>query len=106
MSEDSKYEAALAVRFDSDAGDDLSVRGYLRQLLLAVWDEGEGFNGKRPFGNSGWEGDISQALAKVGIVDLGIPDEDLYYGNGTVKQYNMAHAFVSDLILYVMRDPV
>jgi len=51
------------VRFTSDAGDDLTCREYLCELLAAVWEQEEGFNGKRPFGNSGWQGDILDALA-------------------------------------------
>lgn len=29
-----------------------SVRGYLKTLLKTLWEEGEGFSGKRPLGNS------------------------------------------------------
>lgn len=60
--------AALEVRFDSDAGDNLSIREYLSKLLLGVWDEGEGFDGKRPFGNSGWESEPIGALGQAGFI--------------------------------------
>lgn len=99
------YEAALAVRFDSDAGDDLTVRGYLRELLSTVWSEGESFDGKRPFGNSGWELDLLVPLAKAGFVDLGPMHSE--YGepyNWTATQVNVASAFVGDLILHALRD--
>lgn len=46
-----------------------TVREYLVALLAAVWDEGEGFDGKRPFGNSGWEGEVLEALDAAGIPD-------------------------------------
>lgn len=59
---------------DNDSGAD-TVRGYLVALLAAVWDEGEGFSGKRPFGNSGWHGDFDQAFIKAGLVP-GQLDED------------------------------
>lgn len=50
-----------------------TVRDYLTSLLLAVWDEEEGFSGKRPFGNSGWSSDIIDALIAA---DLAGEDDD------------------------------
>jgi hypothetical protein len=46
-------------------------------LLKALWEEGEGFSGKRPLGNSGWEYDLYKPLVKAGIVD-GSFDEEGY----------------------------
>jgi hypothetical protein len=57
---------------DSGAG---TVRGYLVKLLASVWEEGEGFSGKRPFGNSGWQSDFYPALISAGIIE-GTLDED------------------------------
>jgi hypothetical protein len=34
--------------------------------------EGEGFDGKRPFGNSGWDSDLFKPLIKAGLVAGGI----------------------------------
>lgn len=45
-----------------------SVRDYLKMLLRTLWREGEGFSGKRPFGNSGWESEIYAALVISGAV--------------------------------------
>lgn len=45
-----------------------TIRGYLKALLYALWEEGEGFSGKRPFGNSGWEFELYRALIKGGAV--------------------------------------
>lgn len=53
---------------ENDAGA-LTVREYLVKLLLEVWQEGEGFSGKRPFGNSGWENELVTPLAENGIED-------------------------------------
>lgn len=50
--------------FDSD----LTIRGYFRELLLTLWREGEGFSGKRPFGNSGWQHDLYAPLIRLGQV--------------------------------------
>lgn len=48
---------------DNDSGAN-TVRGYLKALLFTLWEEVEGFSGKRPFGNSGWDNDIAFALVK------------------------------------------
>lgn len=46
-----------------------TVRDYLKRLLSTVWVEDEGFDGKRPFGNSGWKYDVYAALIKAGVID-------------------------------------
>ena len=45
-----------------------TVREYLILLLQRLWEEEEGFSGKRPFGNSGWKFEIYAALVDEGIV--------------------------------------
>jgi|SRR5688572_24111405 len=52
---------------ENDSGAD-NIGGYLRELLLTLWQEGEGFSGKRPFGNSSWEWDLWRALVKGGAI--------------------------------------
>lgn len=103
----SDYEKALSLRFDSDAGDDLTVRGYLRELLATLWSEGESFSGKRPFGNSGWEYDLYKPLGKAGMIDLGpvVYEDDSFPWAPTREQEVKAAAYVSDLILYALREP-
>jgi len=54
-----------------------TIRSYLIRLLSDVWKDGEGFNGKRPFGNSGWESDLMTPLVRAGLVE-GKLDEDGY----------------------------
>ncbi len=93
---------ALEVRFDSDAGDDLTVRQYLHALLSTVWSEGECFSGKRPFGNSGWEHELYAPLAKAGFIDLGELDEDGESYDYSREQEQAAHAYVLDLIAAAM----
>jgi hypothetical protein len=92
------FAAALALRFDSDAGDDLTVKQYLHALLRTLWDEQESFSGKRPFGNSGWDFDLYAPLAKAGFIDLGPLGEDGEPYKWTAEQINLAHAYVHDLI--------
>lgn len=59
---------------ENDSGAN-TIRGYLKKLLATLWEEGEGFDGKRPFGNSSWESDLEAALVKAGLVK-GVVDED------------------------------
>src|SRR6185503_13299798 len=88
-----RLPAALEVRFDSDAGKDLSVREYLAALLLGVWKEGEGFDGKRPFGNSGWHYELCKPLVRAGFIK-GKLDADGYIEDVE----DGAKAFVTSLI--------
>lgn len=52
-----------------------NVRGVLRDLLVSLWDEGESFDSKRPFGDSGWQLDIATALGEAGLIEIRF-DED------------------------------
>lgn len=67
---------ALPLDPGNDSGAD-TVRGYLVALLAEVWRHGEGFGGKRPFGNSGWQYDLYRPLLKAGYI-TGSLDEDGY----------------------------
>jgi hypothetical protein len=42
-----------------------TIGEYLIELSWAVWTESESFSGKRPFGNSGWEHELYQALCEA-----------------------------------------
>lgn len=45
-----------------------TVGGYLLALLLALWQQGEYFSSKRPFGYSSWQGDIRRVLGDAGLI--------------------------------------
>lgn len=72
----SPHEVLALPMEDNDSGAD-TVRGYLLALLAELWKHGEGFSGKRPFGNSGWETDLYHPLVKAGYIS-GTLDEDGY----------------------------
>jgi hypothetical protein len=59
----------LDVAIEGDDSGATTIRGYLVALAAAVWDEVDGFSGKRPFGNSGWTWDVHAALAKAGLIE-------------------------------------
>ena len=72
-------QAVLACPMDISGNDvgAATVGEYLAQLLVQVWIEEEGFDGKRPFGNSGWKAEVWVALIRHGLV-LGTLNEDGY----------------------------
>lgn len=74
-----------------------TVRCFLSALLTTLWDEDEGFSGKRPFGNSDWKHDVYEALVKAGVVD-GDLDEDGYLDHA---DYDAADQLIQDAIKHV-----
>lgn len=69
----SRYDQALEVIIGDD-DDELTLREYFGALLTTLWVEGEGFSGKRPFGDSGWQHDVSSALSSAGFAGLDVED--------------------------------
>lgn len=81
---------------ENDAGAK-TIREYLKALLTKLWKEGEGFSGKRPFGNSGWEFPLYTALVKAGEVG-GSLDEDGYLYSCDYKDANkLVNATIEEL---------
>ncbi len=66
----------LPLETEKDSGEP-TIRAYLVRLVREVWREGEGFDGKRPFGNSGWQWDLMPPLIKAEYI-TGTFDEDGY----------------------------
>jgi len=92
-------DAALDVRFNSDAGSQITVRDYFCKLLTTLWKERESFSGKRPFGNSGWEYEVHHALAKAGFIDLGeYSEETEEFWQATREHHEKADAYCLELI--------
>ena len=77
-----------------DAGGDMTIREYLVALLGELWNKGEGFSGKRPFGNGGWEYGIYEVLIRDGAVE-GTLDED-----GCVDEFSDAARKKADAIVF------
>ena len=67
----------LSLPMDENDGGAATIRDYLKGLLSKLWLEGEGFSGKRPFGNSGWDFELYKPLIKAGLV-MGKLDGDGY----------------------------
>lgn len=74
-----------------------TVKEMLQELLTKVWDEEEGFSGKRPFGNSGWKYDVAAALISQGYLS-GKLDEDGYVDSVDMTELD---ALITKLISYI-----
>lgn len=69
-----------------------TIRDYFVRLMTELWEEGEGFSGKRPFGNSGWEYEIYVSLAHAGVIEAEIDEE---YGDVIDFDRDTADKYVS-----------
>jgi hypothetical protein len=65
-----KMEEILNYRFEArDIEVNLSIKDFLKTILKKVWKEEQCFDGKRPFGNSGWQQEIYDILIENKVVD-------------------------------------
>ena len=80
--------------YSSDLDEDITIKEYLKRLLLTLWEEGEGFSGKRPFGNSGWDYDLYAVLINNNVID-GKLDEEGYIDS---VDHNTGNKIIKDLI--------
>lgn len=82
---------------ENDAGAS-TIREYLVKLLAELWREQEGFSGKRPFGNSSWDGDLYIALIRAGLIHGGF-DEDgyLYHCGDAVGAFELIAQAIQSL---------
>lgn len=69
-----KIHRAAAVIVKGDLGEQTLV-DYLKALLTTMWEENEGFSGKRPFGNSGWQYDVYKAFISAGLIEGKLDDD-------------------------------
>jgi hypothetical protein len=80
--------------YSSDLREDITIRGFMQKLLLTLFEEMDGFSGKRPFGNSGWDGDLIVCLINNGWLE-GKVDKEGYLDNYNYDQYSI---LISNLI--------
>lgn len=86
----------LELKFKCDELEgEITIRQYLRELLVTLWCEGESFSGKRPFGNSGWEYDLYKPLIVAGVITGTLDDE---YGSVEECDEEEGHRVVLALI--------
>lgn len=51
------------------SNNEVSLDTFLKELLCKMWNEGECFNSKRPFGNSSWKTELYAEMVKSRLVD-------------------------------------
>jgi hypothetical protein len=91
----SKETSVLDIKFKpSEFGKVMTLREYCKNLLCTLWEEGEGFSGKRPFGNSDWDFNVFKELVKKEYV-AGSIDE---YGDLVEVDPNAAAKVITDAI--------
>lgn len=73
------------------------MREYLLRLLTTVWDEQEGFNGKRPWGDSGWKYDLYEALIRGGLIAAELDSDGFVEDWGAVDKRE-AHRMIQAAI--------
>lgn len=60
----------LDLQFESrDLEQVITIREFFKKLLTTLFEQGETFNGKRPFGNSGWDWDLKICLCQNSIIE-------------------------------------
>lgn len=69
MTPDELNAAVLAAPMPPNDAEAETIRDYLVALLAQLWNEGEGFSGKRPLGNSGWESVAHAALVHAHLLE-------------------------------------
>jgi hypothetical protein len=77
-----------------------TVRDYLTRLLTELWQERDGFSGKRPFGNSGWEYDLYMPLIQAGVVE-GTFDDDGYVHTFPDSERRKADRLIAEAIAHL-----
>lgn len=91
------YDEILEYPWEFDDVEASNIREYLEALILHLWEEGEGFSGKRPFGNSGWQYDLMAPLVAMGEIK-GEIDADGYIDD---IDSDAGYDAIYNLIIYI-----
>lgn len=86
----------VAMPLPNDAHES-TIGGYLLRMLLELWRHGEGFSGKRPLGNSGWEWDVYRALVIADVV-AGHLDDDGFLDGIDNAEIQKADKLITDAL--------
>lgn len=87
----------LAMNPDNNDAEAKTLREYFVALLTTLIHEGEGFSGKRPFGNSGWEYELFVPLVQAGLVEGEIDDEGGIYDVDKDSAYDLINEAIQAL---------
>jgi hypothetical protein len=96
-----KLKEILSLKFfSSDLGTKLTVKEFLIKLLSTLWEEEEGFSGKRPFGNSGWKSELFVCLVDNKI----IPGKIIRDADGNIEDFAYNREDAEKVILEVIKN--
>jgi len=96
--EEDRYEEWLLLPLEEDGPVVGTIQDYLECLLTEVWQRGESFSGKHPFGDSGWEYDLYWPLVRGGAIKGTIDEE---YGDVHIESTEEGHELVEMLIEHI-----
>lgn len=83
-------KSVLDIKFYSnDLDKELTVREFMQTLLITLFEEQDGFSGKRPFGNSCWDGDMIMALIKNKAIKGTVEEELDEDGDLIMRDYHL-----------------
>lgn len=88
----------------NDAGA-ATVREYLYKLLRDVWHHEQGFNGKRPFGNRGWQYEVYKALGRANYLRIAIDQEGDVEDVDDAAGDGLIQAAIASLLSVEATDP-
>lgn len=75
-----------------------TIKEYLKKLLLGVWIKEESFNGKRPFGNSGWKYEVYVALARAKVISADMDDDNYIQDISLAEEEEKANNLIAEAI--------
>lgn len=81
----------------------LSLREYLRLMLSELWQRHSDFDGKRPYGFSGWKFDVYKAMILGGFLE-GTLDADGFVQTLSKEDREQADIMIWEEIWRVFRD--
>lgn len=106
MITDEVVQKVLLCPMQENSAQAATVGEYLSLLLSTLWIQGEGFSGKRPFGESSWEYEVYTALATEELIDGLILDEDGYLDEFSADDRYAADELVLQTIQAMGKGPV
>lgn len=81
----------------SDLKKDITIRDYLKVLLVTLWLREDEFSGKRPLGSGGWKFDMMKAAIGAKLIE-GELDEEGYVKTCDTNAFNKMVADAIDTL--------
>ncbi len=72
----------------------ITLREYFKLMLKTLWEKGEMFSGKRPFGQSNWKSEVYEAIGRAGFLSFDFDPENLVM----IADKQKANALIIDAI--------